>query len=164
MIEWTIEAARAATSISEVIISSNDTAILKRYNGTPRHPTLCGPDISSFAVVKDALKRCRGFDAVCLLQPTSPLRTAADIDNAVGLLYMNIWADSVVSYTPAGSQYTLVTNGAIYLARRETIEAGSLIGDNWLPYVMPASRSVDVDTAADLALADMLLQQDAVCA
>ncbi len=54
-------------------------------------------------VVQDALVRLRAmgttYDAVCLLQPTNPLRAAEDIDAAISLLHRT-GVDSVVSVAP----------------------------------------------------------------
>jgi CMP-N-acetylneuraminic acid synthetase len=44
------------------------------------------------------------FDAVCLLQPTAPLRRAADIDRCVELLDSS-GADSVISVRPVPLEY-----------------------------------------------------------
>lgn len=49
------------------------------------------------------------------------------------------------------------TNGAIYLARRDVlIEGGSFYGSDPRAYVMPAERSVDVDTRLDFEIAEFL--------
>ena len=48
-----------------------------------RSPELSGDTAASVDVVLDALDRAPGFDVVVLLQPTSPLRIAADIDGAL---------------------------------------------------------------------------------
>ena len=54
---------------------------------------------------------------------------------------------------PAG--YRL--NGAVYVVRREWLErAGAFVGPGTRAVVMPPERSVDVDSAADLALARAL--------
>jgi CMP-N-acetylneuraminic acid synthetase len=125
--------------------------------------------------------------AVILLQPTSPLRTSDDIGAAIALARERS-ADSVVSVTPALSHPHLAKritpagvlkdfiphpeverrqdlepvyalNGAIYLARREQLMAKqTFYGPMTYAYVMPPERSLDVDTAWDLHLCDLVLR------
>ncbi len=52
-----------------------------------------------------------------------------------------------------------VRNGAIYLTRRDVLMDGNSIwGKVIRPYVMPAERSVNVDSEMDLKLAGLMLQ------
>jgi N-acylneuraminate cytidylyltransferase len=44
------------------------------------------------------------FDAICLLQPTNPLRRASDIDGAIELLERT-GADSVISFVDVGEHH-----------------------------------------------------------
>ena len=53
-------------------------------------------EASTIDVLVDVLERVAGFDVVVLLQPTSPLRTAEDIDSCLNLM-MRDGAPSVVS-------------------------------------------------------------------
>lgn len=49
------------------------------------------------------------------------------------------------------------TNGAIYLADRDVLmEEGSFYGRRPRPYVMPAERSIDIDTRLDFDIAEFL--------
>lgn len=53
-----------------------------------------------------------------------------------------------------------IRNGAIYAARRDLILQGIRYGTaNSRPYIMPAERSVNVDSEVDLLLAELLLQK-----
>lgn len=129
-----------------------------------------------------------GFDPewVVLLQPTSPLRTADDIAAAFRIAEEH--GESVVSVAPAPSHPHLmkritpdgvlddylphapverrqdldpvyVLNGAIYLATRDhLLRAQSFYSDRTYPYVMPAERSIDVDTPWDLHVCDLILK------
>lgn len=86
LITWTINAAQASSYIDRLILSSDDEAIMAvaRDAGCDvpfvRASELSTDEASSIDVVIDALERTPGFDIVLLLQPTSPLRTAEDID------------------------------------------------------------------------------------
>lgn len=94
LIAHTIEAALASNCV-DVFVSTDDMDVLKiaqAYNlpiDYVRPSSLAGDEIGMIDVALDALqwRRDRGHidNAVCLLQPTSPLRTAKDISDAIGL-------------------------------------------------------------------------------
>ena len=52
-----------------------------------------------------------------------------------------------------------VRNGSVYVTRRRVIEAGAIIGDPCVGYVMPRERSIDINDAMDLELANFLLSR-----
>jgi N-acylneuraminate cytidylyltransferase len=89
LIHWTIEAARASRYIDRLILSSDDQEVIAaaRLAGCEspfvRDAALATDEASSIDVVVDALRRVPGYDIVVLLQPTSPLRNAEDIDGAI---------------------------------------------------------------------------------
>ncbi|HYC67376.1 acylneuraminate cytidylyltransferase family protein [Brevundimonas sp.] len=89
LIAWTIEAARRSRCIDRLILSSDDAEIMAAAGGLgceapfQRSPELSGDHASSIDVALDALDRAPGYQVVVLLQPTSPLRTADDIDGAL---------------------------------------------------------------------------------
>ena len=104
---WTCEAALTAESLCDVVLSTDDDEIaaLARLAGVRvpflRSPALARDDTPTLPVVQDALAHLKStgstYDAVCLLQPTNPLRAPRDIDAAVALLASRPDADSVVS-------------------------------------------------------------------
>lgn len=106
LIAYTLQAARESARLTRVICSTDDAdiAALARQAGIEvpfvRPAVLAGDDTPSLPVVQHAVRALEqeGYraDVVVLLQPTSPLRRAADIDAAVDLL-LSSGADSVVS-------------------------------------------------------------------
>ena len=53
-----------------------------------------------------------------------------------------------------------MSNGAVYLTRRDVImEQKSIWGTVTRPYVMPAERSVNVDSELDLKLIEVLMKE-----
>lgn len=126
------------------------------------------------------------IDEFAVLLPTAPLRTSADVDGAIDLFHAKD-ADSVVSYTPEAhpvrwhkyldednsfvdifeqtidNRQALRTsyypNGAVYVFRTAVIKAGKYYTDRSFAYVMPRSRSVDIDTLEDFQYAEFLLSQ-----
>lgn len=196
LIAWTIEAALRCPAIDRVVVSTDDgeIAAVAREHGaeTPfiRPPELARDDTPTMPVVLHALQQlsAEGYvpGSVMLLQPTSPLRTSADINAAIALAQERS-ADSVVSVSLAASHPHLAKrittdgrledfmahppvvrrqdlepvyalNGAIYLIRREPlVESQTFYGPKTYAYVMPSERSIDVDTEWDLRLCDLIL-------
>jgi len=102
LIAYTIEVAQNSRYIDRVILSSDDEAIIKvakEYGcDVPfvRPKALAQDETRSIDVVTHALQTLdEKFDAVILLQPTSPLRTTEDIDGAIEMFY-NKGATSVI--------------------------------------------------------------------
>jgi CMP-N-acetylneuraminic acid synthetase len=106
LIQWSIDAARAARYVDRLILSSDDTAIMEvaRKGGCDvpfvRDAALATDTAFSVDVIADALQRVPSYDIVVLLQPTSPLRTAKDIDGTIALL-MDSKAPACVSVREA---------------------------------------------------------------
>jgi CMP-N,N'-diacetyllegionaminic acid synthase len=107
LLAYTVEAAQASKKLHRIILSSDDNDIitLGRRMGVEvpfvRPSNLSGDEAPSVDVVYHAVQlieceEVRTYDAVVLLQPTAPLRTAEDIDAALELLE-NSGADSVIS-------------------------------------------------------------------
>ena len=92
LINWTIEAARSSRYIDQLILSSDDERICAVAEAAGcdvpflRPAELATDDAKTIDVVLDVINRISGFDLVVVLQPTSPLREASDIDNCLELL------------------------------------------------------------------------------
>jgi CMP-N,N'-diacetyllegionaminic acid synthase len=194
LLAWTIEAARSSSCIDRVILSSDDQQIIdvaRRHDcEVPfvRAPGLASDTAPTIAVVLDALDRCPGYEWVILLQPTSPLRTAADIDAAFALC-LEACAPACVSVSPARESpywmfrlgaggrlqplletdrasrrqdlpvvYSL--NGAIYVARVDWLRRQQAFATpETVAYTMPVERSLDIDTEHDLSELKSLLEK-----
>ncbi|MGE4465985.1 cytidylyltransferase domain-containing protein [Sphaerochaeta sp.] len=101
LISWTIESALGSKYIDKVIVSSDDDEILRISLETGaeivKRPEYLGSETATtYDAVMHSLDRYRCYDYVVLLQPTSPLRTAKHIDEAIELLVRKN-ADAVVS-------------------------------------------------------------------
>lgn len=185
LIAWTIEAAQRAQCVTRLIVSSDDDAIIQvaQQHGCDvpfkRPAELATDEASSVDVVLHALQHCPGFDHVLLLQPTSPLRSAADIEGAFALLRER-QATSCVSVCPveetpywmyhvdsAGGMKRVLEppehahrrqdlptvcmlNGAVYVSSVPAFMTHrSFVTPETLAYVMPRERSFDIDTRED---------------
>lgn len=197
LIAWSIAAARQAACVGRVVVSTDDPAIAAagRAAGAEvpflRPAELARDDTPGVAPALHLLEWLReaGQDTpewLAYLQPTSPLRTAADIDGAFAVArdrgadavlavvepkhhpdWMlrpgpDGWLEELAPREAASRRQELppvyALNGALYLVRaRALAETGTFRQPRTAPWVMPWQRSVDIDTADDLQLAAWLL-------
>lgn len=114
LIAWTIEAARQSRLLTRVILSTEDEEIaaVGRQWGVEvpflRPAELAQDDTPTLPVVLHALRelehRGEKYDAVCLLQPTAPLRKPEWIDGCIRLLE-ETGADAVVTVCRIPEEY-----------------------------------------------------------
>jgi len=132
LLQYTAESALAAKLLSKVILSTDDQVIAdlgkKLELEVPflRPKQLAGDNTPTLPVIRHTLdfleKRGESYAAVCLLQPTSPLRQPKQIDDCIKLLIANRSVDSVVSILPVPLEYNphwiyfRRKNGSIYLS------------------------------------------------
>ncbi len=114
LIYYTAAAALASTRLSRVILSSDDDEIARigRECGVEapflRPPELARDSAPMLPVAQHAVRwmeeNGERFDALCLLQPTNPLRRAEDIDACIGLLEQT-GADAVATILPVPTEH-----------------------------------------------------------
>jgi len=164
LIAYTIDAAKKSKLLTHAVVSTDNTVIAsvaKKYGGDVpfmRPSNLATDSAPSAPVVAHALQFMEEhhgltYDAIMLLQPTTPLRLASDIDRAIEL-WLNSDSDSLVSVVNVGAEHPLrmkrivgerlvnyidqgmedmrprqelpavyIRNGAIYLTSRELFVA-----------------------------------------
>lgn len=104
LLAWSVEAARACAEIADVVVSTDDEAIaaVARAHGARvpflRPPALAADTSTSADAALHALAFLREqegaqFDAVLLLEPTSPLRASGDLPG-VARLFAQHWDDT----------------------------------------------------------------------
>ncbi len=160
LIAWTVQAALACQQIDQVVVSTDDDEIarISRMWGADvpfmRPAELAQDDSPSIDTVLHALNCLPHFDAIVLLQPTSPLRTTGDIADCITYAIAQK-ANAVMSISEASqSPYWMV----------QLMEANRIkkIIDN--PRSDHASRRQDLPTAYAFngalyfALTDWLIQ------
>jgi CMP-N-acetylneuraminic acid synthetase len=199
LVRIALETALVCRRLDAVALSSDDPAILAEAAGlggvesVSRPADLATAQALAHDVVVHALQALEGrglgpFDAVALIQCTSPFTTPEDVDDTVALLERT-GAGSAVSVTRVASDvnpYAMkrldgdrllpligdhgerpardlpplyVRNGSVYASRRATIERGTLLSGDVRGHVMPRERSIDVNEALDLAFARFLAEQ-----
>lgn len=196
LVAHAIEQAVAAGALSRVVVSSDDLGVLKLaegYDGVvvlERPEELATDTAPAIGYVQHVLahfeRMGERFDAVAILQPTSPLRLAIDIDACVTHLDAS-GADTCVTVAEVehaahplklkrmvGDRLVplleeergrmmahelppvFVRNCAVYASRVAVIASGEVIGADCRGVVMPRERSVDVNDELDLAFAEFL--------
>lgn len=144
-----------------------------------RPAELANDAAASIEVVLHAVGALPGYDVVVLLQPTSPLRTSVDIElafdtfrttGAPACVSVAPVAQSPYWMYRLGDRATLqpvvelpspatrrqdlppvyALNGAVYIADVDWLRrTRTFVTCETVAHVMPAERSVDIDTAAD---------------
>ena len=189
--------ARQASSVlgpgCRVVCSTDDPAIAEAARGWGAEEPFLRPaglatdEARTMDVVFHALDTLGGaFDAVALLQPTSPLVEAEDILGAIRLhlekrvpvisvcaaehpaewLYRMEEDGCLSPVLPAKNAHRRQAvgvayrpNGAVYVGSPDTLrQAGSFMTGSTRGFVMPADRSVDVDSPLDLTVANAILE------
>jgi len=114
LLQYTAESALAARRLTRVVLSTEDAEIAEvgRRCGLDvpflRPAELARDDTPTLPVLQHAVRTLESagerYDAVCLLQPTSPMRRSQDIDACIELLGQAD-AESVVTLLPVPAEY-----------------------------------------------------------
>jgi len=198
LIAYAIEAAVNSVFKGTVIVSTDDEEIAtvgKKYGAAVpfmRPDELATDAASTMDLVFHAINFYKQqhvfFDLVVVLQPTSPLRTSSDIDQAISLMkekkmyavvsvceseHHPLWTNIL---PPDGSMKNFIReevkgknrqqlplnfrlNGALYISKSEALETyKGFIHEKTIAYIMPTDRSVDIDHEIDFKLAELLLK------
>lgn len=199
LIAYTIEAAKQSGIYSNIMVSTDSEkygSIAMEYGAeVPFYRTdkNSSDKASSWDVVKEVLKEYQRigveFDTFTLLQPTSPLRSFKDIQNAYKLFndknavavvsvckmeHSPLWSntlpkdDSLSDFLSVNNNiqrqklekfYRI--NGAIYIADvSEFLKNTNLYRENCYAYKMPCERSIDIDTELDFKIAEIIISEE----
>lgn len=197
LVFYTIDAARVVLNDEDICVSTNDLELIdliknERKLGIPfvRPEFLATDEASTYDVLLHAIdfyeKKGKQYDAILLLQPTSPLRTALHIKEAIEL-YNSKNVDMVVSVKEAKSNpyFTLFEenqngflqlskpssytrrqdcpkvyeyNGAIYVINVQSLKKSIMAEFAKIQkYRMSDEVSIDIDTPLDWKIAEMIL-------
>lgn len=196
LMAYSILAAKEAELFTEVMVSTDSKAyamVAREYGASVpflRTGENSSDSAGSWEVVKEVLYKYRQqgrmFDTVCLLQPTSPLRTAEDIISGYRELTVK-QADAITAVCEAehspvwmmelpdglslkefrkrykdAPRQRLNTfyriNGALYIRKISYTDTEIKIeSDKEYAYIMKRNRSVDIDTIDDFEYAEYLI-------
>jgi CMP-N,N'-diacetyllegionaminic acid synthase len=196
-----LDASVESGAFDVVVLSSDDDEILAEAASVegvlalPRPDELASDTALAYDVVRHVLQELeseRGeerFDAVAIVQATSPFTAPEDVRGAVELLKLSGAASVVTVAELEGLAHPLkakrmegdrllpffeddamrpshdlpavwARNGSVYVSRREVIEAGLLVSsEDVRGYPMPPERSHDIDTPLDMEFARFLVER-----
>lgn len=193
LLEWTVRAALGAPSLDRVILSSDDARIIAVAKNAGcdvpfvRPASLATDEATTLDALLHAVEEVPGYEYLVTLQPTSPLRTAEDIEGCIAACVAKDAASACSVVEVAKNPYWMFTlgedqrmrrlldqnpmptrrqdlpdvympNGAVYVNRIDSLkDGGTLITQETVGYVMSAERSLDIDSEFDLRLCDLLL-------
>ena len=172
---WTINEAMKSKYLDKLIVSTDDKEIgnktkkIKSILTVKRKKVLANDKTQVEKVVHDYLSNnILNYELVCVLQPTSPLRKAKDIDDAIKSLVkskhrslISVCGVTKKSKFIVGVQNGLIEkkiknnnkfklNGAIYLSYiHYFIKYKTFFSNKTIAFKMPKSRSIDIDTDND---------------
>ncbi|MDT0688595.1 acylneuraminate cytidylyltransferase family protein [Salegentibacter sp. F188] len=197
LISYAIETGKKSKFLSELVVNTEDeeiSRISEEYNcRVITRPVEFASDTSNVVeTVLDTLQKFEAenffFDAVLLLQPTAPLRTAKDIDNAIKMLESE-GTDAVISMVSVGDHHPArmyrmkdnkavsempefentrrqdlpekyIRNGCIYLVRTEILKKEkTFMPKSKAVYVMDAEWAVNIDTEMDVLILNALIKK-----
>lgn len=200
LISYAIRSAIQSKLVTRVICSTDDEDIAKVALSYGAEVPFLRPDflarddslaIDNYLYTIDRLiSEGAEIKEFCVLLPTSPLRTAEDIDSAISLFYKKN-ADSVISFYKAphpigwhrfltsngvlvkavpdgdgiknrqSEESTYIPNGAIYVFNYESLKCTKqYYTQNTYAYLMESIRSVDIDSLEDFEYAEFLLNKN----
>ena len=195
LIYWTLEAAKKSKYIDDIIISTDSkkiAQICEKYSFSVKslRPKKISKSNTLMSEVvnyelKNVDKKKKKYDAVILLQPTSPLRSYKDIDKACSIFIKNK-SDSLVSISELKHNYNpnslfkiknkllnkickkkiptirqkkdkfFYANGAaIYITRINKIK-DYFVGGKISYLMMEEKNSIDIDNLYDFKLAELI--------
>jgi len=199
LIVWTIEQAKKSKYIDKLIVSTDDKTIAKiskKYGAEVpflRPKELARDSTKIIDVILNLLSLLKKEnyipDIIALLQPTSPLRTVKDIDNAIELFLKNKCESVISIYESGHSPYwsfkiekkylkpvfgwkyfkmrrqdlpkSYTPNGAIYITTTKILHKyKSFYTNKILSYIMPKERSIDIDNEIDFKLTELILKNE----
>lgn len=192
LIDWSIEAAIQSKFVTDVVVTSDDVKILensKKYKSViclERPIELAQDDSPTEPVLLHTLQELKKvgkeYDHLILLQPTSPLRNAEDIDQAFKVItsseatslisvnepphhplksfiiekegYLKGLVNNDFPFMPRQSLPKVYQpNGAIYIIKVSTFLKGKKIfTDKTVPFLMTLDKSIDIDSENDIML------------
>tara|TARA_B100000886_G_C20387624_1_gene476805 strand:- start:60 stop:734 length:675 start_codon:yes stop_codon:yes gene_type:complete len=187
---YTIEAAKKSKLIDSILCSTDDEKILSfsKTHGCHfavlRHKSITKDNTVVLDVVKKLKKFTNEYDYIVILQPTSPLRNADDIDNTIKFCVMKkaSYATTISKFeinpfcilkkknntlTPVleknkrlTKEQLYILNGAVYVIKKDLLNTKGSFKFNPVYIELPPDRSIDIDTPEDFNYARVLLSKN----
>ena len=196
LLAYSIEAAIKSGIFNEIMVSTDSeeyAAIAREYGAKVpflRSQITSSDQASTWETVREVLANYRGlgkeFDAFCLLQPTSPLRTADDIEKAyklfknAGVAVVSVcetedspnlcnilpsdgslagFSKALNGFRRQDREVYYRVNGAIYIVDVDEFERNDfLYREGSYAYIMDRASSLDIDDEYDFLMAEFIMK------
>lgn len=197
LVQWSIDRAKESKVFDKIVVSSDDKDILKIASECGVEADKRSPELAEDETVLDDVmweyfhrpeNKCK---YLCLLQPTSPLRTAEDIVKSYEEIKKKMWWSAVgVTWNPIMGWVAEATkkgsaclylisarpnrqnrgnfyleNGAIYWTRFDlflNVKNRVINPGKTFLHVMPPERSIDLDSPFDWYMAEKAFEYKGV--
>lgn len=194
LIYYTLDVARALSEEHDICVSTDDQKIVDVVEMYPQKVPFIRPDhlatdnAGTYDVLMHAIQHYESigktYDAIVLLQPTSPLRTVQQVSEALMLFHTEL--DMVVSVKKSHTAGVICSenengylemtlnhssfrrqdmkpfyeyNGAIYVINVQSLKQMRISNfKKVVKYVMDEESSIDIDTELDIKIAEFLLK------
>jgi CMP-N,N'-diacetyllegionaminic acid synthase len=195
LIQYSIDVAKKTALIDKIVITTddedimeiaekNDVACVSRLKGISK-------DNSPIELaISQVIEKYSSYQNICLLQPTSPLRTTQDISNAISLFNKSDKSLTLVSvfkvddghpsrmYKKYGNimkpldidnygkrrqdlEELFLRNGCMYIFDRDRfMREKKVITENIISFQMPIERSINIDNGFDLSMLELFLSKN----
>ena len=194
LICWTIEAAKRSKCFDKIFVSTDDKEIAEiaiKYGAEVpflRPKKISKDSTPGIFTALHLMEKVDGFDALCLLQPTSPLRTYTDIKNLIEFSKAK-QANSVVSISKVKKHpFWMVKknkkenilplfkspvisrrqnlpeayfiNGSMYFANKDWLKINqNFITKETFGFITPHENSIDIDDYDDFNYSEYMLKK-----
>ena len=193
LLAHTIRIAKKSRWIDRLIVSTEDDEIMQHAKEAGAEVPFVRPielaqdETTGVEPILHALTHLPNYDYVIVLQPTSPLRNASDIDECLNfIITKNAPACVSICQSDIHPQWMFAIdsqqqlqkissaempmrrqdlplvyhlNGAIYVAKTPwLLQTKTFITNETLAYVMPKERSIDIDNELDLKIAELVME------
>lgn len=193
LFEYSVNIAKKSKYIDEIIVSSDSIDILNRahqlgcYKNELRPAWLSKDDsrIVDAIIFEVDKNNLNDYNAVVLLQPTSPNRTKELLDGAIekyfetetslitvantkenpiflrtikdGKLKKVVSSSSDIRSQELEKTYKIVGN--IYINNLKTLDTNTILNENEIPYLIDDMYDIDIDDKEDLELAKEIMNK-----
>jgi len=179
LIAWAIEACKESELLDKFVVSTEDSEIKKvaqDYGSEvlDRPKELSGKFVSMIDVLQHTAESFPEYDAIMLLQPTSPVRINGIIDRCIKLFNeydpdslstgyeckLHAWTDD--RYEALGPSQNkkgwFYADGTVEIHKREVILAGKSFGIKRIRVPVDEIYNQDIDTELDLIKAEAVMK------
>lgn len=195
LIAYAIEVANASKKITKTIVSTDSDLIANIAKEFEAEVLIRDSNLATAtsnvvetvkSVVETEIAKGNFYDLLVLLQPTAPLRTEKDIDQAIQIL-IEKKVDAVISTIKVGDNHPArmykikddkmqpyipkeetkrrqdleplyLRNGCIYIVKTKTLlEKNTLMPSNKCAYIMDAKWAVNIDNPIDVVILKHLI-------